>query len=64
MNYKTFSLILATIDRKNEVQEFLDSLQKSNYPLQKIEVIIVDQNRDNFLQEIIKKYKEKIKIIY
>lgn len=64
MNYKTFSLVLATIGRKNEVQEFLDSLQKSNYPLQKIEVIIVDQNKDDFLQEIIKKYTEKIKIIY
>lgn len=64
MNYKTFSLILATIGRKNEVQEFLDSIEKSNYPLEKIEIIIVDQNKDDFLQEIIKEYAKKIKIIY
>lgn len=64
MDYKTFSLILATIGRKNEVQEFLDSIEKSNYPLQKIEIIILDQNKDDFLQEIIREYTEKIKIIY
>ncbi|MGL5963479.1 MAG: glycosyltransferase [Fusobacteriaceae bacterium] len=64
MNYKTFSLVLATIGRKNEIQEFLESIEKSNYPLQNIEIILIDQNKDDFLQKIIKNYTKKIKIIY
>lgn len=64
MSYKTFSLVLATIGRKNEVKEFLDSVEKSNYPLEKIEIIVVDQNESNFLEKIIEEYREKIKIIY
>lgn len=64
MNYKTFSLILATIGRRTEVQEFLDSIKNSDYPLEKIEIVVVDQNKKNFLQEIIDQYSNQINIIY
>lgn len=64
MNYKTFSLILATVGRKREVREFLESLELSNYPLEKVEIIIIDQNKNDLIKEIIKDYTKKLKIIY
>ncbi len=44
---------------KDEVGCFLESLMNSNYPMDKVEVIIVDQNKEIDLEPIISKYKEK-----
>ena len=42
-----FSLIMATYGREKEVGEFLSKLKINDYPKEKIEVIIVDQNDRN-----------------
>ena len=57
---RKFSLIMATYGRKDEVGCFLESLMNSNYTMDKVEVIIVDQNKEIDLEPIISKYKEKI----
>lgn len=59
-----FSLIVATINRKKELDEFLESIKKSDYPLSKIEVIIVDQNDQIDLSFIIKKFEKFFKIYH
>lgn len=50
-----FSLILATINRTIELEQFLVSLDAQT--LQDFELIIVDQNPDNRLIPILEKYK-------
>lgn len=60
----TFSLIMATYKRKQEVENFIISLLDQDFDLKKIELIIVDQNKDNFLDEIVKKYSTELKIIH
>ncbi len=53
---------MATYNRKQEVENFIISLLNQNFDIKKIELIIVDQNHNNILDEIIKKYQSKIKI--
>lgn len=48
------SLIMATLNRKIEVEKMLSSLSKQTY--KNFEVIIVDQNEENFLENIIKSF--------
>lgn len=48
------SLIMATINRKIEVEKMLTSLDKQIY--RNFEVIIVDQNKEKFLDDVIKKF--------
>lgn len=50
------SLILATINRQNELKELLYSLLKQTY--KNFEVIIIDQNKDNKLEPIVEQFKE------
>lgn len=59
-----FSLIMATYGREKEVEEFFSKLKINDYPKEKIEVIVVDQNDKINLKPIIKKYKDDFKIIY
>ena len=59
---KKFSLIMATLGRYNEVDKMIESLLKQTY--KNFELIIVDQNKKGFLDEIIKKYDKKIEIVY
>lgn len=59
-----FSLIMATYGREKEVGEFLSKLKINDYPKEKIEVIIVDQNDKINLKPIIKKYENDFKITY
>ncbi|MFW6008624.1 MAG: glycosyltransferase family 2 protein [archaeon] len=49
-----FSLVLCTINRKNKVKKFLESLKKQNY--NNFELIVVDQNSDNRLKLLLNKY--------
>lgn len=60
----TFSLIMATYNRKREVESFIRSLISQTFDSSRIELIIVDQNKENFLAEIIKEYKGQINIIH
>lgn len=59
-----FSLIMATYGRKQEIALFLNSLLAQIFPLDKVEVIIVDQNDKIELETIIDEYKNKLNIIY
>lgn len=53
-----FSLVLATIYRTNEVDNFLRSICDQDFNHSKIEIIVIDQNVDSRLDSIIKKYLE------
>lgn len=59
---KKFSLIVATYGREKEVEYFLKSIENSKYDLEKVEVIIVDQNETIDLTLIVGKYSNKFKI--
>lgn len=58
MKEKEFSLIIPTINRKFEVDQLLRSIKNLEYPLNKIEVIIVDQNKDSFIDDLVTKYSK------
>ena len=51
-----FSLVLCTINRKEEVDKFLQSLSRQT--LGEFEVIIVDQNKDDLLDSVIAKWRK------
>lgn len=55
---KKFSLIMATYGREKEVDSFLKTIRKSNYNLELVEIIIVDQNDKISLDEIVSKYTD------
>ena len=55
-----FSLVLCTINRKREVDKFLESLARQTF--KRFEVIIVDQNKDGLLDETIKKWQNLLMI--
>lgn len=55
-----FSLILATIYRVNDVDNFLASLLPQSFKF--FEVIIVDQNDDDRLVDVVNKYSSSIRI--
>lgn len=57
-----FSLILATIHRKKEIIDFLDSLKNQTY--KNFELIICDQNQEPFIEDILKSYVDKMQIIH
>ena len=62
-NKYTFSIIIPTINRRIEAQQLLESICKLNY--EKIsEIIIVDQNKENFLEEIVNKFKKIVPIVH
>lgn len=57
-----FSLVMSTLNRFKEVDIFLKSLKEQTY--KNFELIIVDQNKNERLRDIIKKYSSDMKIIY
>ena len=57
-----FSLILSTFGRSEEVDFFLSRLTEQIH--KDIEVVIVDQNRDNRLLPIVEKYGKKLDLIH
>jgi GT2 family glycosyltransferase len=59
-----FSLIVPTINRTKEIRILFDSIKNSDFPMEKIEVIVVDQNKDDRLLPIIKNFKEYFDIKY
>lgn len=59
IKYK-FSLILCTLGRTDFVESFLKCLSKQNYD--EFEVILVDQNKDNRLDNIVKEYSRDYSI--
>ncbi|MCJ8233321.1 glycosyltransferase [Aeromonas veronii] len=59
-----FSLVLATLGRVQQVEEFIKSISIQTYPLELIEVIIVDQNEDDRLNDIVTKYNNIVSITH
>lgn len=51
-----FSLIVATLGRKEEVEVLFNSLSKQKY--EEFEVILADQNKNCLLDDIVKKYHD------
>ena len=58
------SLIIPTYGRDKELERLLCSLTKQTYPLNKIEIIIVDQNDSIDLSPIINSYKATLNIVH
>ncbi len=56
------SLVMATINREKEIEEFIISLLAQTY--KNYELIIVDQNEHNNLYKLVEKYKEIVPIIH
>jgi glycosyltransferase involved in cell wall biosynthesis len=60
-----FSLVIATYGRKNELRDMLNSLRSSCYDINKLEVIIIDQNDKYFLNNILVEFDDiNIKYIH
>ena len=57
-----FSLLIATINRKEPLQRLFDSLQQQTIPTNAFEVLIADQNPPGFLQPIIDAYAQSLRI--
>ncbi|MGL4865766.1 MAG: glycosyltransferase [Cetobacterium sp.] len=64
MNKKIFSLVVATVNREQEIEEFFKSLKVGDFPLDKIEVILVDQNKEINLVNLVQKYRAFFQIIH
>jgi glycosyltransferase involved in cell wall biosynthesis len=58
------SLIVATLGRNKELRDFLVSVEKLDYDLKRIEIIIIDQNQSDLLSDLDKSFLDlNIKII-
>ena len=62
MSNPKFSLVLATVGRKDAVSIFLKSIASQSYAIDSIEIVLVDQNTDNSLDEIVFDYKKSLNI--
>jgi|Deesub1362A_J573_1020465.scaffolds.fasta_scaffold01190_5 GT2 family glycosyltransferase len=56
-----FSLIMATVERTNEVKRFLKHLDCQTYP--EFELIVVDQNPDDRLVPLLEPYRDRFPIL-
>lgn len=59
-NMSMISIIIPTINRKKELVQLLDSIDRQNY--KNFEVIIVDQNPPGYLDSIVHDYSNKFKL--
>lgn len=57
-----FSLVLATVGRTWELEEFFRSLELQAYS--QYELILVDQNEPDFLKEIVTVWSQRLNIVY
>lgn len=55
-----FSLVLCTINRRQEVDRFLESLSKQSF--KNFEVVIIDQNDGEFLDSTVAKWANRLRI--
>lgn len=58
------SLIIPTYGRYTEVEKLLQSIAIQTYPLEKIEVIVIDQNDSIDLSPVISKYSSTLNVIH
>lgn len=57
-----FSLIMPTLNRREELDTFLKSLINQTYT--NYELIIIDQNRDNLIDDLVLYFREKISLVH
>lgn len=60
-DYK-FSLIVATINRKQELSLLLESLSNQLFPVSQFEVVIVDQNTTDLIHTVISSFENQLNI--
>ena len=53
-----FSLVMATLNRRDEVAGFINSLLAQTYA--DFELLIIDQNQDNRVYDLYEQYKKKL----
>ena len=53
-----YSLVIATVNRSVELEKFLKSILLQNFDLNKLEVIIVNQNKTSLIDKLLIKYKK------
>lgn len=58
----TFSLLVATINRTEQLTTLLDSLLNQSFAADSFEVLIADQNPPGFLQSVIDRYSHHLRI--
>ncbi|SFA80673.1 glycosyltransferase family 2 protein [Clostridium frigidicarnis] len=58
-----FSLVVATLGRYDELRGFFNSIKNINYPLDKIEIVVVDQNDELNLKPLIEEFLD-LNIVY
>jgi glycosyltransferase involved in cell wall biosynthesis len=56
------SLVVATVGRSAEMERFLEHAVKQSY--RNLEVIVIDQNSDGRVEDIIKRYQNRMSIIH
>lgn len=59
---KFFSIIIPTIGRKDELDRLLQSIVNQKY--KNLEIIIVDQNKNNLIDDLVEKYENIFKIYH
>ncbi|MFT4300816.1 MAG: glycosyltransferase family A protein [Desulfovibrio sp.] len=57
-----FSLLIATINRKEPLEKLFDSLRQQTIPTDAFEILVADQNSPGFLQPIIDDYAQFLRI--
>jgi glycosyltransferase involved in cell wall biosynthesis len=60
----TFSFILATVGRKESIAVLLQTLVDQTYPIDKFEILIIDQNKNCLIDEIVVRYQKHLNIIH
>jgi glycosyltransferase involved in cell wall biosynthesis len=56
----SITIITPTLNSENEIERFLDSINNQEYPLKRIEILIVDGKSEDKTVRIAKKYKCRI----
>ena len=57
------SIIIVNFNGKDVTKQLLDSLKKLDFPKQKYEIILVDNDSKDGSQELVKKYYSYVKLI-
>jgi GT2 family glycosyltransferase len=62
--HPTFSLLLCTLHRTQEVGAFFAALKLQKYPLENVTVVVVDQNPDDRLVEIVSRAQNFCTVVH
>lgn len=60
MNYSLVSIVIPTYNEEKNIARCLDSICTQDYPAEKMQVMVIDDNSIDRTQEIVKKYPVKL----